>query len=277
MKKMMIGIGLVAVVITGVVVYLFSNLGLIIKSAIEEYGSQVAGVRVTVGSVDIEFDKGVAMINTFSLGNPPGFSAPGAFDMDRIRVTLAPGWETGDKIIIDEILVNQPKITYELGSNGSNFDVLKANLKKTAGSKTEPSQDSGTEPSIIINHLRIQNGEVAATATILGGKTLSVSLPDLHLTDIGKDTGGSNPDEIARKILHAIESSVTSAVTRIDLGVVGDAAKAAEKKIDAISKDIGSRTGQVVEDAGAAADTLGDTLGKNLDDAGDAVKSLFGN
>ena len=275
MKKIFIGIGLLAVFIVGMGIYVASNLGSMIKAAIEEYGSQAAGAPVTVGSVDIELGKRNVTIDSLSLGNPPGFNTSNAFDTRRISVTLAPGWEKGDAIIIDEILIDQPNITYELGSESSNFAMLEANMRKSAGtvSANETRQDSHTKPSIIINNFRIQNGEIAATAALLGGKTLSVPLPDLHVTDIGKDKDGIKPDEVAHQVLYALESAVTKAVGLIDLGVVGNVAKEAEEKLNAISKNMGGRAGQVVDGVGAAADDLG----KNLDNAGDAVKSLFGN
>ncbi len=291
MKKIFIGIGLLAVFIIGVGIYVASNLGSIVKAAIEEYGSQAAGAPVTVGSVDIELDQGSAAIHTLSLGNPPGFNASSAFDMGRISVTLAPDWKQGDTIVIDEIMVDKPKVTYELAEQGSNFDILKANMQKAAGdssktgsdaqskeSQSKESQSKESKVSVIINNFRLQNGEIAATAPILGGKTLSLPLPNLHLTDIGKDKGGIGPDEVAQKILSALESNVTKSVTNLDFGVVGDAAKAAKEKIGAITEGVTDRVDEMVGgDAGAAADAIGKNLDKNLDDAGNAVKSLFGN
>ena len=80
-KLKQIALGLAVVVIIGVgygAYYLLSNLDSIVKSAIEQYGSEITGTRVRVGSVKITLTEGRGTIRGLRVGNPSGFSSNGA-------------------------------------------------------------------------------------------------------------------------------------------------------------------------------------------------------
>lgn len=55
---------------------------------------------------------------------------------------------------------------------------------------------------------------------------LDAPLPEIHLTNIGKQKGGATPGEVAEKIIGALGQSVNTAVASVDTTVVlGEAKK----------------------------------------------------
>ncbi|MBT7506647.1 MAG: hypothetical protein HN644_10265, partial [Rhodospirillales bacterium] len=55
----------------------------------------------------------------------------------------------------------------------------------------------------------------------MDGSSLSTDLPDIHLTDIGKESGGASPAEVADEIISAITKYSSSAASGIDLSSLG--------------------------------------------------------
>jgi len=94
MKKIaIIGGVLVVVAVIGVVI-LLSNLDSIIKTAVEEVGSEATQAKVTLSKVEISADEGKAALRGFSVGNPAGYETPTAFKLGEVAVTLDLGTVT---------------------------------------------------------------------------------------------------------------------------------------------------------------------------------------
>ena len=56
-----------------IVVVLYFGMNLIVKTAIEHFGSRLTGTPVTVQSVEFEPFKGKALVTGLMIGNPKGF------------------------------------------------------------------------------------------------------------------------------------------------------------------------------------------------------------
>lgn len=69
-------------------VVLVSNLDSIIKTAVEEVGSEATQAKVTLSEVEISADEGKAALRGFSVSNPAGFETPSAFKLGEVAVTL---------------------------------------------------------------------------------------------------------------------------------------------------------------------------------------------
>ncbi|MEY3446401.1 MAG: hypothetical protein RIR45_1156, partial [Pseudomonadota bacterium] len=63
------------------------------------------------------------------------------------------------------------------------------------------------------------------SAEVLQGKAMTVPLPDLHLVNIGKKSGGVSPAEAAHQVVAAISKNATKAVAPLNLGGAVDAVK----------------------------------------------------
>ena len=235
MKKwLLIGGGLVIVIVAGLF-YLYSSLGSLIKAAVEKYGSEITQAKVRLNEAEVSAPSGTGALRGLYVGNPKGFKTASAFKLGEISLTLDVGTIASDPIVIKEIVVSAPEVTYELGPQGSNIDAIKRNVDaytkggkdSGTGEKAEsaPGSKKAAGRKIVIENLYIRNGRVNIGST-LSDKTMSAPLPDIHLTDIGKQKGGATPGEVAERIIGALGQSANAAIASVDTSkVLGEAKK----------------------------------------------------
>lgn len=279
MKKILIGLAAIIVLVVGGLIYVYANLDDIVKTTIEKAGTRVTLADVTVSGVSIEPTQNTAAIDGLVVGNPDGFDTDYAFSLGNISVRLDGSTLTSDTIRIIEVVVDSPSVIYELGNGSSNIATIQRNVEAfvqrvsgptgAGGADQKPADDvAGSEGSgtkIIIDNVYVRNGDVGISAGVLQGKKLSASLPEIHLTDVGKDEGGATPAEVAGEILTAINASVFKAVSSLNvdglLQGVGDLGKGVVGAVGAV---------------GGAASGGGTKLKDGADALGGAVKGLFG-
>ncbi|MBL4720979.1 MAG: hypothetical protein JKY20_07605 [Alphaproteobacteria bacterium] len=286
MKKLLVIVGVLVVIAVGATVLLFAGLDDLVKTAVEKGGSEATQVKVTLVEASVKPTEGSATLTGLVVGNPDGFKTDNAFSLGEISVKIDPASVTQNPIIIKEVIINKPVITYELGSGGSNIDAIKKNVERLAGSGGGSSGD-GDGPKVIIEHLYVRGGAVNVSATALGGKTLSASLPEIHLTDIGKDNGGADANEVASKIMAALTDSVGGFVSGLDISSVfegmanvpdslkGMAGGAMEKAGDVMKSVTGGSSDMLKNMTGGGSGDATKGVGDAVKGAGDAVKSLF--
>ncbi|MBM3566636.1 MAG: hypothetical protein FJX42_11060 [Alphaproteobacteria bacterium] len=270
-RVVLIGGGIAVAAVVAIVLFVMSNIGSLIKTAVEKYGTEAFQAKVALSSADVSVKSGSGQLKGLTIGNPKGFNTPAALSLGEIKVTLDPQRTTKDLIAIKEILIVKPEVTYEMASGGSNFDVLQKNAqayaqKMGAGGGAKKEEKSGEGPKLIIDNLYIRDGKVGVSHALLKGKELSAPLPNIHLKDIGKEKKGASPAEVADKIMASISSGAKNAVGTLNLDkVLGDATAAAKGAMDSATKAAGEAAqgaGKALEGAAGAADS--------------AVKKLFG-
>jgi len=213
-----IGIALgVLVVLAAAVVLLLTNLDRIVAAAIEKYGSEAVGTKVTVSSVRIGLKEGTGSIRDLRVGNPPGFSGADAIRLEDISVDVDTGSVTGDPLVIDKIVVRAPHVSYETDDSGrSNIDAIRAHLEKRqaagAGEKKEAAAKEGKK--ILIRRLIVEKGTVAMASASRPGKPLTVPLPRIELTDLGGKDGDS-PGDIASQIAGPLTRQASGAASGV--------------------------------------------------------------
>ena len=69
--------------------------------------------------------------------------------------------------------------------------------------------------------LRITGGKIIVNMSALGIKTKTASLPEIHLTELGKDSGGITARELSQKVAKLILENVLASAG----GIVGDLQK----------------------------------------------------
>lgn len=275
MKKILIAGAVLVVAVVAVLVLTVSNLGPIVKKAINEVGPKITKTKVNVDDVNISIFSGEAKITDFLLGNPTGFKSDRAVSVGSVYVDVDESTITKDTIVINKIEIVAPQITYEKISGTDNFQALLKNVKGSAKAekKAKPSSQSdaqGSGKKIVINEVVIRDGKVNLTMAALAGKTVTASLPEIRLKDIGKESNGATPAEAFEQIFDALYENITSdAVT----SVFNDGLKQF-----GVLKDMG--TGAVKDAAGAAQKALdsatqGATEGVDIDSAAGAIKGMF--
>ncbi|MBW2410556.1 MAG: hypothetical protein JRF72_12215 [Deltaproteobacteria bacterium] len=260
MKKwILIGLAAIIVIVVVVVYVGLSNLGPIIKKAVNTYGPKITKTELHVADVGVSILSAEAKIESFFLGNPKGFKSPSAMKVGSLFVKVDEKSLTGDTIIIERVEVKKPEINYEKKGKTDNFKAILDNVKQSAASdkkSADPAKKEGGGKNLIINDFVVTQGKVNLAMSVmgLGDKEIAVNLPDIHLKDLGKKKGGASASEISKEIFAALYGKITSpAVT------------------DALNKELKS--------IGASLDSIGkkslDTSGKTLDDAKNKVKGLL--
>jgi hypothetical protein len=267
MKKWIyIGIGAVVVVIA-VIIFGLSNLGPIIKRAVNSYGPKITKTELHVADVNVSLFSGEAKIKKFFLGNPAGFKTPSAMKVGSVLVKVNEKSLTGNPIIVDRIEVISPEITYEKKGAMDNFHTILNNITKMSNSEKQTTQDSkkeGAGKKIIIRDFVVKNGNVNLALSVygLGDKQISSPLPDIHLTNIGEKKNGASPADAFKEVFAALYGKITSpAVTDVlnkqltSMGVNLDSLK------EGAMKKLEGTTGNVEE---------------KMKDVGKKVKDIFG-
>ena len=115
MKRVLIIGGLVLVIVLTILIYsVFMSLDMIVEAAIETYGSEVTQTSVTVEEVRINVTDGQGIVKGLRVGNPRGFTTDHAFRLGEIHLVLDVGTITKDPVIVKEIRIVKPAVTYEL-------------------------------------------------------------------------------------------------------------------------------------------------------------------
>lgn len=243
-RGLKIGLGVlvaIVVVIGAIVFFVASSLDSLVTAAVESYGSEITQTRVDLNDAEISTTSGEGSLTGLTVGNPKGFETDSAFRLGNIRIALDLGTITDDPIVIKEIVIAEPQITYELAANGDNIDAIQSNVSDYMDKhKSSGGGDEASGPKLVIENLYVRNGSVRVSAAGLGGRTLTAPLPDLHLTDIGKKKGGAAPGEVVAQVLGAVQQNVTKAVGTLDLGgALGAVEKGTKGVSDKLKKILG--------------------------------------
>ena len=251
--------GLILILVIALVAIWF-YMGSIIKEAVERIGPEVTGTNVQLDSAKLSLLDGSGSLNGFVLGNPEGFSYPNAFTLGAIDMQLDPKSLTSDVIVIKNLSIDAPKITYENGAAGDNFKALQKNIQDKFGASEAETEDSGSAKKVIIERFSLLDGDITVSHTQLSND-LNVPMPDLVLTDIGRATNGATVAEASKQILEQVTRAATKAVAESAL------ADELNRRVDEFKEE----AEQKVKDK--IAEELGDP--EQLDDVKDKLKKLF--
>jgi uncharacterized protein involved in outer membrane biogenesis len=256
MKKLIkIAVIAVPVLIIVVLLVILSSLNRIVKAGVETMGPKVTGTSVTLENVKISPFSGQGALGGLRVANPGGFNTPNAFELGEVSVSIDTGSLRSDTIVIREILIDAPEITFEGDLSGSNISAIRKNVEafsasKPAAKEQEPTPEEPAKPGkkVQIDRFALKNGKVELAATLVKGQVVTVPLPDIELTDIGKDSGGATVADAVNQVFPAVYKAITDAVLSADelvkesIEAVEDAAKGvrdtAEKEASKIIKDV---------------------------------------
>ncbi len=201
--------------LVGLGAWLYLSLDWIVKHAIESYGSDILEAAVEVDEVRVSPVDGAGKIRGLRIGNPKGFRTPSAATVTNVELSLDPSTAASGVVLVRRIVVVGPSITYEPGNAGANFDALQRNVAKYMGA--EKGKQS-TPRKLIVESLTIRNARLTYAPQVgRGTATISFSLPDIQLKDVGKKRGGVTVGELAKIILDALVARIADAMGRAAL------------------------------------------------------------
>lgn len=226
MKKILL---IIPILIIAVIVIIGLSLNSIIKKGVETIGSEAAGAPVRIRDVDISIFSGKGKIKGFFIGNPSGFQSESAMKLNAIQIALNVKSVFSDQMVIKEIFIDSPEITYEKGGSGDNINTILRNIEKFSGSTgTEKTkQKEQAEKKVVISDFSVKNGKVNVSITALKGEKITLDLPDIHMKDIGKGGQGATVSDAMKMIFAAVNKNVITAVA----GSVTDVGKTAEQAV----------------------------------------------
>lgn len=236
--KIVVGIVVVLVVVLVVVALVVgANLGGIVKAGMETVGPKVTKTTLTVDSVNVSLIGGSAGIKGLLLGNPDGYKAAQSISVGNAAVSLAPASVLSDKIVIHSIEVRAPEITFEGNPFGdNNLKKIMDNVNAMAGGgaaaqpgTNAPAPAAGNKPAkkLEVDDFVISGAKVHANLTGVINKEVTLPLPDIHLTDLGKGNGGITAADLTQKVLSEITSATLKTLVTYASNLGKDATGAA--------------------------------------------------
>ncbi len=228
-KRVLVGAAIALILALGGGVWWFSHsLDSLMASAIRTFGPEIAGVSIHLDRVTIAPMDGRAALHGLVVGNPAGFTTDHALSLGEISMTIDLDSLTKDVIIIKQITLIKPEITYEIGTGGSNLDAIQRHVDRyvaqhLGGTSERPDRNRGRK--LVIEDLYMKNATTYVSATVMQGSHMAVPLPDLHLHGIGERSNGVTAGEAAQQVLGALTLSVTRAIASRDLGGTIDTLK----------------------------------------------------
>ncbi len=212
MKVIGIAIGLLLLLVIGVFVYVAYNTNSIVKNAIETIGPQYLGAPVRVKDVDISLQDGRGRLTNLEVGNPPGYEGPYAVRVGTVSVTLDVAHSTSELIVLKRVTIDGARVAaIAKSAKETNLRTLSSNV---------PSSKNASPIKLIIDELDLTNTQAAVSSPLLA-KALEVNVPDVHLKDIGRSTGGADIGTVIDQVLAPITKSVSRSLSEAGLKSLG--------------------------------------------------------
>ncbi len=192
-----------------------SSLDGIVKRGIESFGPQITKVSVKLESIHIILFTGSAKVKGLVVGNPEGYKAPQAISVGLAEVGINPFSILSDKIVVRTMHVIDPEITFEGGLAGNNLSKIIENVNangKTGGKTDTNAVASQPSKKIQVDDFLVTGAKVHVHLTDLN-KEMTLTLPEIHLTDLGKGTDGLTAADLTRAMLKAISTATIKAVS----------------------------------------------------------------
>lgn len=228
-RKVLVGIVVVLLLaLGGGLWWLYHSLDALVASAIRTFGPRITGVPVRLDGVTIDALNGRAELRGLVVGNPSGFASDHALSLGAITMTLDLDSLTSDVIVIKQISIVKPEVTYEVGADGSNLGAIQRNVDRYAGKSRgdgAPRSERESGKKFVIETLTIKNATATVGTAVVQNRAASVPLPDLHLSNIGKKSGGATAGEVVKQVLGALTQNVTRTIASRHLGGILDEVK----------------------------------------------------
>lgn len=225
-----------------------------VKRGVETIGPKLTKTEVTLGAVHISLLSGSGKITGLVVGNPEPYKTPHSISVGTASLSIKPGSLLSDKLIIRSINVESPEITFEGGLSGNNLSKILANLNEASSSGpggtnvagATPKEDKKANKKLEVDDFTITGAKLTANITDFGGKSLTIPLPTIHLSNLGTGPEGITVTELTKQVISAIEKESLEAIS----SSAGDIGKAAENLTKGLGKNTGGAVSNVTKGIG---------------------------
>ncbi|HEX7035939.1 MAG TPA: hypothetical protein VF210_09200 [Pseudomonadales bacterium] len=255
-------IGLLALLIIAIGIFLVTGSGALLEKAIERYGTQYLGAPVEVAEAEVSIADQTAAVRGLVIQNPPGFDGPPAFRLGNVAMTLNMDQTSSEVIALHEVVVDGADVAALVKGRKSNLQALMDHLNEQLGpAEEEPADES--EVKLIIDRFDFTNAKASVESDVLG--QAAVNIPDVHLTDIGRDSNGATIAEVLKQVLDPVVRSVTRALVERGVNLEG-VRERLEGERDRLEQNLRERAGDALP---GGLDRLRDTLRPRSGDESD--------
>ena len=230
-KKLPKILGITAAVILILLLVISLFMGSVIKAGVNTVLPAITGTPCNMDSCSLNLFTGTVRIKNFTIGNPDGYETKNAFKLKEVYVDLAVTSLLSKKIEIEDILVNDMEVSYEMKWGETNIGRILDNVNKltkkdeqekenpeSGEPQPETKKQPGTSKGIQIDHFKFTNSKVIVHA----GAGVPVPLPNIELKDIGKDSeNGADAVEVTNKVFTALYDAIVDAVKNIHIDTDG--------------------------------------------------------
>ncbi|MEX1011479.1 MAG: hypothetical protein WDZ29_05395 [Balneolaceae bacterium] len=197
-KYVISGVLGVAIIILLVIMF---RLNTIVKSGIEDIGTEMTGTAVTVDRVMISPFSGKGRITGFRVANPEGFDYDYAFEVDDFTIELKVLSVFSDEILVNEIVISTPAIVMEQKLNGNNIHSILGNIQSVSAGET-------SDKRIIIDRFLLTDGSVDMFLDIGGDRSLHAEIARIEMNDLGRGGGQEALENIIQEIAEQLAREV---------------------------------------------------------------------
>ncbi len=206
---------IVLVLLAALATHLFLDTA--IKRGVETVGPKITKTDIRLNSVHISLLSGSGKIKGFVLANPQGFKTPSAMNVGTANLAVEPRSLFDGKVIVRDITVDGPEITFETDLTAVNLKKILSNIEETTGggkpastdtNQPAPARQSEAEGGkrLEVDNFVIKNAKlfVSVNAPMVGQQSANVTIPEIHLTNMGTNAEGITVAELSKEVLAAI-------------------------------------------------------------------------
>lgn len=197
--------GAFVIVLIGAFIVLNFTIDGIVKSNIEESGTELFQTQVDVGNVNISLFDGSGEIYGLSVANPEDFSDEPAIEMEEIRIKVDLMSLLSDTILVENVNITGASLFFEQQGFGVNLRQLNENMDLAVDED---------DPAMVIDHLLVDGATVRVSSTIDRERTAEATLESFELNGIGRQGSNTIKQSMQQIMEPLIERAIQEAVSR---------------------------------------------------------------
>jgi hypothetical protein len=184
----------------------------LVNAGVNHFGPGMTQTTVVLAGAQISPLSGEGTLSGLVVGNPPGWNGKQAFSLGKIHLAVAPASVFTDRIVINEIDIEDPVFDYETRFVTSNIGELLSRINGRKPADTaQATTKSGQTIRFVVKRLVLTGGRVTVG---FGPTAITLPMPPLELHDLGVDQGGITSIELAQAVMRALTQSVASAAAQ---------------------------------------------------------------
>jgi len=196
---------LLILVIAGFLLLTFT-IDSIVKSSIEDIGTEMTGTPVTVDGVSISPFSGEGSIRGFRVANPGEYSRDYALEIESISIKMKPLSLFSDEIIVEEVRVMDAAVYVEQKLPENNIHEILSRVQAVSSRQT-------TDANLVIDYFLMQNASADLYTEVGGEREERVELSEIELTDLGRTEGRQAVEDVIQQIAEQVaEKSLQAAL-----------------------------------------------------------------